>query len=92
MTAARRIDEIVGVTTAGKWDDEEVIQGVLEPLGEAASLGEVVVVSARMVGLDIGTRRLRRPSVELHPTMHPDHHVSLLGPASATISNVQQLP
>ena len=36
MTAARRIDEIVGVTTAGKWDDEEVIQGILEPLGAAA--------------------------------------------------------
>ena len=40
MTAARRIDEIVGVTTAGKWDDEEVIQGVLEPLGEAAPYGD----------------------------------------------------
>lgn len=40
MTAARRIDEIVGVMTAGKWDDEEVIQGVLEPLGEAALYGD----------------------------------------------------
>lgn len=35
MTAARKVDELIGVTTAGKWDDEEVIQGVLEPLGEA---------------------------------------------------------
>ena len=40
LTAARKIDEIVGVTTAGKWDDEEVIQGVLEPLGEAALYGD----------------------------------------------------
>ena len=40
LTAARRIDEIVGITTAGKWDDEEVIQGVLEPLGEAAPYGD----------------------------------------------------
>lgn len=40
MTAARRIDEIVGITTAGKWDDEEVIQGVLEPLGEAVPYGD----------------------------------------------------
>lgn len=40
MTAARKIDEIVGVTTAGKWDDEEVIQGVLEPLGEAELYGD----------------------------------------------------
>ena len=40
MTAARKIDELVGVTTAGKWDDEEVIQGILEPLGEAAIYGD----------------------------------------------------
>jgi len=40
LTAARRIDEIVGVTTAGKWDDEEVIQGILEPLGEASPYGD----------------------------------------------------
>ena len=40
MTAARKIDELVGVTTAGKWDDEEVIQGVLEPLGEAELYGD----------------------------------------------------
>ena len=44
MTAARRIDEIVGVTTAGKWDDEEVIQGVLEPLGEAALYGDYTTI------------------------------------------------
>lgn len=40
MTAARKIDEILGVTTAGKWDDEEVIQGVLEPLREAVPYGD----------------------------------------------------
>lgn len=40
MTAARKIDEIVGVTTAGKWDDEEVVQGVLEPTGEAVLYGD----------------------------------------------------
>lgn len=40
LTAARKIDELIGVTTAGKWDDEEVIQGVLEPLGEAELYGD----------------------------------------------------
>ena len=44
LTAARKIDEIVGVTTAGKWDDEEVIQGILEPLGEAALYGDYTTV------------------------------------------------
>jgi len=40
ITAARKIDTLIGITTAGKWDDEEVIQGVLEPLGEAAAYGD----------------------------------------------------
>lgn len=40
LTAARRIDEIVGITTAGQWDDEEVIQGVMEPLGDAVPYGD----------------------------------------------------
>lgn len=40
LTAARRIDDIIGITTAGQWDDEEVVQGVLEPVGEAALYGD----------------------------------------------------
>jgi len=35
LTQARKIDELVGVTTAGKWSDEEVVQGVLEQTGTA---------------------------------------------------------
>lgn len=44
LTAARRIDEITGITTAGKWDDEEVIQGILEPTGNAVSYGDYTTV------------------------------------------------
>lgn len=40
MTAARKIDTLIGVTTAGKWDDEEIIQGVMEPVGEAVLYGD----------------------------------------------------
>jgi len=36
LTAARKADALMGIMTAGSWEDEEVIQGVLEPLGEAA--------------------------------------------------------
>lgn len=35
LTAPRKIDELIGVTTVGSWEDEEVIQGVLEPTGIA---------------------------------------------------------
>jgi hypothetical protein len=32
-TAARKIDTLIGVATVGAWEDEEVIQGVLENIG-----------------------------------------------------------
>lgn len=34
-TAPRKIDELVGISTVGEWEDEEVIQGVLEVTGTA---------------------------------------------------------
>ena len=35
MTAARKIDELVGVTTAGAWDDEEIVLETMELAGLA---------------------------------------------------------
>ena len=40
ITAARKIDQLVGLTTIGSWEDEEVIQGALEPVGEAVPYGD----------------------------------------------------
>src|SRR5277367_6617428 len=33
ITAARKIDELIGMTTSGSWEDEEVVQGILENVG-----------------------------------------------------------
>lgn len=35
VTAARNIDKFVGMQTIGAWEDEEVVQGILEPVGNA---------------------------------------------------------
>src|SRR3954467_781315 len=40
MTAARKIDEIVGISTAGNWEDEEVVQGLIENTGTAVPYGD----------------------------------------------------
>ena len=40
ITAARMIDELTGITTVGSWEDEEVVQGVLEPIGNAVPYGD----------------------------------------------------
>ena len=41
ITAARRIDNLVGMTTQGNWQDEEVVQGVLEKTGNATIYGDL---------------------------------------------------
>ncbi|OJW21175.1 MAG: hypothetical protein BGO49_24490 [Planctomycetales bacterium 71-10] len=40
MTAARKIDEIVGINTAGSWEDEEIVQGIIENTGTAVPYGD----------------------------------------------------
>lgn len=40
ITAARKIDELIGISTIGNWEDQEVVQGVLEPIGNAVPYGD----------------------------------------------------
>ena len=40
VTAAREIDAIVGRTVAGRWEDEEIVQRVLERTGQARPYGD----------------------------------------------------
>lgn len=40
VTGARLIDEFVGIMTAGSWEDEEIVQGVLEHTGSATPYGD----------------------------------------------------
>jgi len=36
LTAARKIDELVGIETIGNWRDEWIVQGIIEPMGNVA--------------------------------------------------------
>lgn len=40
VTAARNIDRLTGISVSGSWDDEEIVQGVLEPTGHAVPYGD----------------------------------------------------
>lgn len=40
VTAAREIDDIVGRTIAGRWEDESVVQTILERTGQARPYGD----------------------------------------------------
>lgn len=40
LTAARKIDELVGIDTVGSWEDAEIVQGIVEPAGTAVEYGD----------------------------------------------------
>lgn len=40
LTAARKIDDIVGLKTVGSWEDQEIVQGIVEPAGAATEYGD----------------------------------------------------
>jgi len=40
MTAARKIDTLTGILTAGSWEDEEIVQGIMEVTGTSQPYGD----------------------------------------------------
>src|SRR3954465_6990994 len=40
ITQARKIDDLIGIVTAGAWEDEEIVQGILEQLGTTVPYGD----------------------------------------------------
>lgn len=60
VTQAQTIDEILGVTTAGDWEDEEVVQGVLEPTGLAQLYGDYTNVPLASWNLGFERRTIVR--------------------------------
>lgn len=60
LTVARKADDLMPVVTAGNWEDEEVIQGVLEPLGEAALYGDYTNIPLSSWNLNFERRSVLR--------------------------------
>lgn len=44
LTTARKIDEIIGINTVGSWEDEEIVQGIVEPAGIATEYGDLTSI------------------------------------------------
>lgn len=40
MTAARKIDDLIGVKNIGSWEDQEIVQGIVEPAAVATEYGD----------------------------------------------------
>ena len=41
VTQARKIDDLIGITTQGRWEDAEIVQGILERTGNTAVYGDL---------------------------------------------------
>lgn len=41
ITQVRNIDRLIGIQTTGSWEDEEVVQGILENTGKAQPYGDI---------------------------------------------------
>lgn len=44
ITAARKIDDLIGITTVGTWEDEQIVQQVLELTGTPTPYGDMTNV------------------------------------------------
>lgn len=44
LTQARKIDNLIGMLNTGSWEDEQVVQGVMEQLGTAVPYGDYTTV------------------------------------------------
>lgn len=60
LTAARMIDQLTGVSTIGAWDDQQVVQGALEPTGTAFAYGDYTNVPLSSWNLTFITRDVVR--------------------------------
>lgn len=60
ITAARKADRLMGIMTVGNWEDEEIVQGVLEPAGDAVLYGDFTNVPLSSWNLNFERRTVIR--------------------------------
>jgi Uncharacterized protein conserved in bacteria (DUF2184) len=60
MTAARKIDECIGVKTIGSWEDQEVVQGIVEPSATPMEYGDFTNVPLSSWNTNVERRTIVR--------------------------------
>lgn len=60
ITAVRRIDEILGITTAGSWEDEQIVIGIKEDLNAALPYGDTVNIPLASWNVNFNKRTVIR--------------------------------
>ncbi len=60
VTQARKIDDLVGITTIGRWEDEQIVQGILERTGEPSVYGDLTNIPLSSWNTNFETRTIVR--------------------------------
>lgn len=60
ITAGRKIDDLVGISTVGAWSDEEIVQGILENTGTAVPYGDLTNIPLSSYNVNFATRTVVR--------------------------------
>jgi hypothetical protein len=60
ITAARKIDQLIGISTVGSWEDEQVVQGYLEVTGTSVPYGDYTNVPKASWNLNFQTSTVVR--------------------------------
>lgn len=65
ITAARKIDQLVGITTIGSWSDAEIVQGIMEPYTQAMEYGDTTNVPLTSYNVNFERRHIVRGELGL---------------------------
>lgn len=60
ITKVRKIDDLVGITTQGRWEDEQIVQGILEHTGTPAVYGDLTNIPLSSWNNNFETRTIVR--------------------------------
>lgn len=60
LTQARKIDELIGITTQGRWEDEEIVQGILERTGSPSVYQDATTIPLSSWNVNFVTRTVIR--------------------------------
>lgn len=60
ITAARKIDQCIGITTVGNFHDQEVVQGIVEPANSATEYGDYTAIPLSELNVNFERRTIVR--------------------------------
>lgn len=79
LTTARKIDELLGITTIGSWEDEEIVQRTMERTGKAVPYGDTSVIPLTSYNFGFEKRTIVRFEEGMQVTKLDEARIAKMG-------------